>query len=197
MELMGTRSWQISWGTGNVVRHALYVRDALTLSVAPEIPALIPPVAVAVPDEVDQVRVAGEWPGWWADVLSFVADDPGDQRERYASFPMRPESPALAGRPAIRAALAVLVPLAAQHFRRPTPEGTVRGRGRNIGELVEAREIVLGRKARPFRLVVTEMPVDGLVWHRVANHHVLVSARFAADDQRCDAALGDLIAELA
>jgi hypothetical protein len=56
---------------------------------------------------------------------------------------------------------------------------------------------VLGRKARPFRLVVTEIPVDGLVWHRVASRHVLVLARFAADGRRRDAALGELIAELA
>jgi hypothetical protein len=36
-----------------------------------------------------------------------------------------------------------------------------------------------------------------LVWRRVTEQHVLVSARFAEDDTRCSAALKEIIAELA
>jgi hypothetical protein len=107
VQVAGTQSWQIRWGDDNAVSLALYLRDALDLPVASELPPVIPPIAVVVPDEVDRAAVAGEWPGWWADVLSFVAHGPEDSRERFASCPARPDSPALAGRPAIRAALAV------------------------------------------------------------------------------------------
>ena len=190
MQFRGTQSWQISWGDGNVVGLALYLRDALALPAAPEIPPLTP--AVAPTDAVDRPRIAAEWPGWWADVLAFEGGGPDDPRERFALLPMRPESPALAARPAIRAALSVLGPQAAQHPRPRRPGGS-----RTIGDIVRAREAELGRVARPFRLVVTELSVDGSLWHRVADRHVLVSTQFAADDTRCAAALKEIVAELA
>ncbi|MFI9386182.1 hypothetical protein [Kutzneria sp. NPDC052558] len=191
MQFSGTPSWQVSWGDGNFVRVALYLRDALALPAAPEIPPLVP--SVAVTDVVDRTAVAAEWPGWWADVLDFASgNNIGDPRR---SLPVLPHSPALVARPALRAALDALGPQAAQHPRpRRTPGAAP---SRRIGEFVTAREAELGRKARPFRLAVTELSVDGLLWHRAAVHHVLVSTRFASDEALCAGALREIIAELA
>ena len=188
MHFRGTRSWQVSWGDGGVARIALYLRDALALPAAPEIPPLTPPVpAIEVPD---QAAVAAEWTGWWEEVLNFAAS-PDDPRERHRLLPVRPDSPALVDRPAIQAALDTLGPRAAQH---PRPGRSSR---RDIGGIVRSREAELGRPARPFRLVVTELSVDGLLWHRVTEQHVLVSTRFAEDDERCAAALREIVADLA
>jgi hypothetical protein len=189
MRFRGTQSWQVSWGDGGIARTALYLRDALSLPAAPEIPPLIPAVAAA--DGVDRAAVAAQWPGWWADVLAFLSGGPDDPRERHLLLPVRPDSPALAARPAIRAALDVLGPLAARHPRPRRPQR------RDIAGIVRAREAKLGRPARPFRLVVTELSVDGLVMHRVSDRHLLVSTRFAEDEPRCRAALTEIIAELA
>ena len=193
MQYRGTQSWQVSWGDGNFVRIALYLRDALKLPAAPEIPPLTP--AVTVTDAVDQAAVAAEWPGWWADVLDFASGGPDDPREQHLLLPVLPDSPALVARPAIRAALDVLGPQATQHPRPRRPRGKSGARG--IGGIVRAREAEMGRAARPFRLTVTELSVDGSVWHRVAGQHVLVSTQFAADETRCAAALTEIIAELA
>jgi hypothetical protein len=190
MQYRGTQSWQVSWGDGNFVRIALYLRDALELPAAPEIPPLTP--AVTVTDAVDRAAVAAEWPGWWADVLDFASGSPDDPRAQHLLLPVLPGSPALVARPAIRAALDVLGPQAAQHPRPRRPGGS-----RAIGDIVRAREAELGRAARPFRLTVTELSVDGSLWHRVADRHVLVSSQFAADDTRCAEALKEIVAELA
>jgi hypothetical protein len=188
VHLRGTQSWQVSWGDGGVVRIALYLRDALALPAVSEIPPLTPPVPAT--EAVDRAAVAAEWPGWWAAVLDFASSS-DDPRERHRLLPVRPDSPALVDRPAIRAALDALGPLAAQHPRPGRPPR------RDIGEIVRAREAELGRPARPFRLVVTELSVDGLLWHRITEQHVLVSTPFAEDDERCSAALKEIVAELA
>ncbi len=193
MRFSGTESWRISWGDGNFVRVALYLRDALALPAAPEVPPLVPSVPAA--DVADRAAVAAEWPGWWADVLDFASGGEGDPRDRVRSLPVLPDSPALVARPAIRAALDLLGPQASQHPRPRRTPGSAGGR--NIGEIVKAREAELGRKARPFRLAITELSVDGLLWHRVSDHHVIVSTQFSGDDTLCDAALREIVAELA
>lgn len=189
MQFRGTQSWQIRWGTGNVVQMALYLRDALAVPAALEIPPLIPPVPTT--DELDRAAVAAEWPGWWAEVLAFVGDSSDHPRDQHLRLPVRPDSPALVDRPAIRNALDVLGPRSNHH---PQPR---RPSNQPIGDVVRAREAELGRPARPFRLVVTELPVDGLLWHRVTEQHVLVSTSFAEDGERCSAALKEIVAELA
>ena len=66
MKFAGRESWQVRHGTDHAVSVALYVRDALALSVDtdPEIPLLDPPVPVHIPDGVDRAAVQREWPGW-------------------------------------------------------------------------------------------------------------------------------------
>ncbi|MCP2169686.1 hypothetical protein [Goodfellowiella coeruleoviolacea] len=53
-----------------------------------------------------------------------------------------------------------------------------------------------GHRARPFRLVITEIPVAGVICHRLAPDHLLISGRFRADEAACRAALRALLAEL-
>ncbi|MFC0547480.1 hypothetical protein [Kutzneria chonburiensis] len=189
MQFRGIQSWQVSWGTGYVVQLALYLRDALAVPAAPEVPPLTPPVPTT--DELDRAAVAAEWPGWWADVLAFVGDRSDNQRDQHLRLPIWPGSPALVDRPAIQAALDVLGPRANHHPQPPRPSN------QRIGDIVRAREAELGRPARPFRLVVTELPVEGLLWYRITEQHVLVSSSFAEDDERCSAALKEIVAELA
>jgi hypothetical protein len=196
VELAGSRSWRIAWGDDLAAVTALYVRDALALSVS-ELPLLDPPVPVSAPDGVDREAVAREWPGWWADALARVVADWSEPRERFLSMPVRPESPALAARPAIRAAVEIFSLDASRYRDALKPRGGPPPHTRGIGDLVRAREAELGRKARPFRLTVTELPLDGLVWHRRTPEHVLISTRFAMDGERRDTALREIIAELA
>jgi hypothetical protein len=106
VQFRGTQSWQVSWGTGYVVQLALYLRDALALPAAPEVPPLTPPVPIT--DELDRAAVAAEWPGWWADVLAFVGDSLDNRPDQHLRLPVRPDAPALVDRPAIRAALDLL-----------------------------------------------------------------------------------------
>src|SRR5438445_3256597 len=94
MRFGGTPSWQVRWGDGYAVAVALYLRDALALSAAPEIPPLVP--SVPVTDAVDRPGVAAAWPGWWAEVLAFTAGDADDPRARHAMLPLLPASPPLA-----------------------------------------------------------------------------------------------------
>jgi hypothetical protein len=48
------------------------------------------------------------------------------------------------------------------------------------GEVVRDLERELGRPARPFRFVFTEVRLRGEVWQPLADRHVLVSTRFMA-----------------
>ncbi len=200
MRFAGSQSWQLRWGDDRAVNAALYLRDALALSVhtEPDIPLLTPPVPVSVPAGVDRAAVTREWPAWWSDVLAHQGAEPiGSPEEQFASWPDVPGSPALTGRPAIRAALAAFEPEFGPYANRlktwvaPPPHTA------GIGDLVRAKEAELGRKARPFRLVVTELPVAGLFWHRLSTEHVLLSVSFAQDTARRDAALRKVLDEVA
>ncbi len=202
MRMAGTQSWQVHQGTELAVDMALYIRDTLALSVTtePDIPLLDPGVPVYVPDTVDRAAVTREWPDWWADVLATVAEDHTEnRREWFETYPSRLESPALRHRPAIRVALRAFEQAAARHFAglQQQHQGIPRSPDFNIGHLVRAREAELGRRAYPFRLVITELSVDGLFLHRQAPHHALISARLARDIPRRDEALTKIVAELA
>lgn len=203
MRLAGTQSWQVRWGDDLAVNIALYLRDTLALSVTtdPDIPLLIPSVPVYVPAGIDRAAVTQEWPGWWTDVLAYArAEDTGEPRDRFSRYPIQPGSPALANRPALRTAVTAFEPIAGPYFGEWKREMIAAGpgaRGNLAGDLVRARETELGRRARPFRLTITELPVAGKMWHRLTDDHVLVSAAFAADPAVCTPALRGLITELA
>jgi hypothetical protein len=174
-------SWTVWSGTDGAVELALFVRDAFALPVGePALPGLDPPVPVLAVDEVDRVAAAAEWPGWWADILEYrryLLTAPPGVHPDLDSYPAVETSPALAGRPAVRAAIAALTE-PVQRYQAglgfEVPSSMLEG------EVVRELERERGRPARPFRFVFTEVHVQGEIWHSVADRHVLVSTRFMA-----------------
>ncbi|MFI9008500.1 hypothetical protein ACIGNX_14840 [Actinosynnema sp. NPDC053489] len=189
MRFAGRESWQVSHGTNHAVNTALFVRDTLALSVetVPELPGLDPSVPVVVPPGVDRAASAEEWLGWWADVLDHArAELPG-------GAPDDPAGPSLRVRPALRAAVLALRQAAVEYGER-----YVASRGAlPIGEVVRGVEGRIGRYVRPFRLVITEVPVQGLVWERMTGTHVIASQRFLDDPARSAPALRAVVESLA
>jgi hypothetical protein len=180
MQFAGRESWQVSRGSSLPVDVALYLRDVLALSVdtQPFVPSLDPPVPVAVPAGVDRAAVTREWPGWWADILEWCRTDVGslEPRERLRTVPVADTSPALAHRPALRAALAVLTEPAARYqsalARPPVPPDLA------VNEVVDELERELGRRVKPFRFRITEVRVRESMWEPLTATHVLAAQRF-------------------
>lgn len=189
MRFAGRESWQVSHGTSQTVNTALFVRDTLALSVetVPELPGLDPSVPVVVPAGIDRAGAAEEWLGWWADVLDYArAELPG-------AAPDDPTGTSLQVRPALRAAVLALGDAAAEYDHRyVTSRGAL-----PIGEVVRGVEGRLGRYVRPFRLVITEVPVQGMVWERMTETHVIASQRFLVDPTRSAPALRAVVESLA
>jgi hypothetical protein len=188
----------VRWGSEHAVDLALYVRDALALSVDtdPALPQLEPSVPISVPTGVDRDVVRQQWPDWWAEVLAYPrSEPPEDPQEQLASHPGNESSPSLIGRPELRTAVQALNRPAAEYVAEQVNHTTPRFSG--VGEIVRELEAERGRKARPFRLTVTEARVAGVIWHRLTADHVLISTRFRDDDAACRAALHTLLAELA
>ncbi len=189
MRFAGRESWQVSHGTSQAVNTALFIRDTLALSVdtVPELPGLDPSVPVVVPSGVDRVAAAEEWLGWWADVLDHArADLPG-------GAPDDPAGASLQIRPGLRTAVQALGAAAVEYGQRH-----VQSRGAlPIGEVVRGVEDRIGRYVKPFRLVITEVPVQGLVWERMTETHVIASQRFLSDPARSAPALRTVVESLA
>jgi hypothetical protein len=181
MRFAGRESWIVSSGTDHAADLALFVRDALALPLdEPALPGLDPPVPVLSVDGVDRAAVAAEWLGWWADILEFcrypLTSPPGTHPD-LESYPAVETSPALAGRSALRAAIAALTEPVRRYqagFGFEIPSSMLEG------EVVRDLERELGRRARPFRFVFTEVRVQGEVWQPLTDQHVLVSTRFMA-----------------
>ncbi len=189
MRFAGRESWQVSHGTNQTVNTALFIRDTLALSVetVPELPGLDPSVPVVVPPGVDRAAAAEEWLGWWADVLDHA------RAELPSSAPDDPTGPSLQIRPALRAAVLALGAAAVEYDHRyATSRGAL-----PIGEVVRGVETRIGRYVRPFRLVITEVPVQGLVWERMTDSHVIASQRFLSDPARSAPALREVVESLA
>jgi hypothetical protein len=179
MQPAGGGSWRVDHVDEAVVDLALYVRDSLALSddVLPVVPNLAPSVAVTVPAGVDRHAVVEEWPGWWADLLQWCRDQAPDKPpERDQNWPPSDLAPVLAGRPALRDALAVFKEPAARHRSaanraRPRPTSL-------LGEVVGELEQELGREANPFHLVITEVCVNEPMWAPLTPTRVLASTGF-------------------
>ncbi|MEV0676818.1 hypothetical protein AB0I60_09860 [Actinosynnema sp. NPDC050436] len=190
MRFAGRESWQVSHGTNHSVNTALFLRDTLALSVdtVPELPGLDPSVPVFVPPGVDRAGAAEEWLGWWADVLDHA------RTEQAAPTPVDPDGPSLGARPCLRAAVIALRGPAAEYERLHA------GRSPGalpIGEVVRGVENRLGRYVKPFRLAITAVSVQGLVWERMTGSHVIASDRFLNDPARCAPALRTVVEDLA
>ncbi|GAA4537945.1 hypothetical protein [Amycolatopsis samaneae] len=214
MRLENTTSWRVGWTSESVVDVALYVRDALALSVedGPVLPPVEPDVPVHIPPGLDRAAVQREWAAWWDELLaSLRARDDPDPRGRHRRAGLEADT-------ATRHAIEYFTASASRHFASsrgpalrgagdrsgeggtPWAPGFYRRQivaGERLGQLVREAEVRLGRRAYPFRLSVIEISVAGPVWLRVAEDQVLVSSRFAENGPLLEAALCEVIDDLA
>ncbi|HET6710889.1 hypothetical protein [Amycolatopsis sp.] len=214
MRLENTTSWRAGWSSENEVDVALYIRDALALSVSEGqvLPPVEPQVPVHVPPGVDRAAVQAQWADWWVDLLAFLRNredpDPRSARARYGRTALAPGS-------AMRQAVDFFAPAAARHFANargpalrgahepsggtPWAPGFYRRQivaGERLGQLVREAEVRQGRRAYPFRLNVIEISVAGSIWLRTAEDQLLVSSRLAEDGPGLEAVLREVIEEL-
>lgn len=163
---------------------ALYVRDSLALSVdvEPHVPGLDPSLPVQVPLGTDRAAVTAEWPGWWADAL--------DACVRGAETAAPENAEALLTRPASRAAVLALKPGIEQLHRAHSPAELP------IGDVLSGVTPRIGRWTQSVELHIAEVPVDGLLWERIAPAHVLASTRFLNDPARTAPALRAVLEDL-
>ncbi|RSM89677.1 hypothetical protein DMH04_06825 [Kibdelosporangium aridum] len=195
MHLGGTPSWRVGYGSSLAVDFALFIRDTLALSVdtRPHVPSLEPVLPVAVPDGVDRAAIEAEWPGWWDDVLEWAREEvPAQQALTMA--PMVETAPALANRPALRAAVAALTVPAARYHAEVSK--TFVSSPLPINDVVQSVERELGRPVRPFSLVITQVRVSEPMWEPLTETHVLASHRFT-DSNAVVPALHEIISPLA
>jgi hypothetical protein len=163
---------------------ALYVRDSLALSVDTEfhVPGLVPSLPVLVPAGVDRAAVTREWPGWWKDALEACTR---------GAEPAQPENAeALLTRPACHAAVMALKTGIEELHRVQSPAALP------IGDVLRGIESRIGRWAQSVELHIAEVPVDGLLWERIAPAHVLASTRFLNDPARTAPALRAVLEDL-
>jgi hypothetical protein len=174
----------ISHGVSLGLLAALYVRDTLALSVdvEPHVPGLEPSLPVQVPGGVDRAAVTAEWPGWWADAL--------DACTRGVEALVPEDAEALLTRPASRAAVLALKPGIESLHRVQSPVALP------IGDVLRGIESRIGRWAQSVELHIVEVPVDGLLWERIAPAHVLASTRFLNDPARTAPALRAVLEDL-
>lgn len=214
VQLENTTSWRARWSSETEIDVALFIRDALALSVSEGqvLPPVEPQVPVHIPPEVDRAAVQAQWADWWNDLLSFLRGrddpDPRSPRNRYGR-------PALAHDSAMRQAIEYFTPVAARHFANargpalrgagvpsggtPWAPGFYRRQivaGERLGQLVREAEVRQGRRAYPFRLNVIEISVAGSICLRTAEDQLLVSSRFAEDGPGLEAKLREVITEL-
>jgi hypothetical protein len=192
---------------------ALYVRDAAGLEVVadPPVPPLEP--AVARSNEAPPVAAAVQWPAWWRDLVAGEAamqhgiEAAGGGREAVRVMAARhmafgpPDFAGLSGSPDLRE-------LVASHFHDaeawsgPSKRefcDRSRARDRALLETHLVHEVArgLGRKARPFRLQVSVLPVAGAQHWRVAEDHVLATRDLYFDAPAWRRALEPIVSELA
>lgn len=179
MSPAGSPSWLIRIQSPYNLLIGLYVRDAAGL--CPPSWAGLPRLDPAVEVRAELAPLVGpeaseQWARWWQGELArqegpergFFAPDAAfgdgldldalvraclDDARRWASARSREEADAH------------------QHGTYPDAEG----------DLVRTVEAEVGRKARPFELEVTELPVAGAFGRRVRPGHVLVSRSLRAD----------------
>ncbi|MFF0148573.1 hypothetical protein ATK36_3490 [Amycolatopsis sulphurea] len=197
MRLGDTTSWRVYWGSDQGIDLALYLRDVLALPVAEGqlLPPVEPAVPVHVPPALDRASVQAGWPGWWNGLLEALRCR-GESR-----VPRRRGIPSPGDGSAIDLAAQHFAQAAARHFADARRPAAFHRRqivaGDRLGQLVRETELELGRRARPFRLSVLEIPVAGRVWLRTAEEQLLVSSRLAEDVPALEQAMRTLIRSLA
>jgi hypothetical protein len=199
MQVAGRESWRMACGEPRLLLLALYVRDAAGIGAVadPPVPRLDPPVPRAA--EAAPPAASAQWTAWWRRLLvsepevgrAVEAAGGGQASLRaLASYRRRfipPDFEGLRESPELRdlvarhhaAADAWIEARARESFAR----SAARGGSRVEWEAVRDAERRLGRRARPFRLQVSVLPVLGDHCWRVGDEHLLVTrARHWAPD---------------
>lgn len=195
MRYAETSSWQIRIGPAQGLLIGLFVRDAAGLRSHTDIdlPPLVPTVELRAglallsgPDASEQ------WARWWNGELhqdsenrrTFCAPDAkfGDGRELDALT---------------RECHDDAVRWSADRCREHADMMTEGDRPDIEGNLVREVERELGRKARPFELSITELPVAGAAGWRIRPEHALVSRALWEDPAAYRQWLTPVIRELA
>ncbi len=179
MRFAGSSSWQVRIDTPHALLIGLFVRDAAGLRPRTDldVPRLVPAVDVREgPAPSVGTQASEQWARWWRRQL--LQQDSGDR-----GF-FRPDARFGDG--------SELGALTREYFddavrwssdrKRERADARNRAHRRGIErDLVRTVEEELGRKAHPFELLVTELPVDGAVGRHVARGHVVVSQALRAD----------------
>ncbi|NUS13774.1 MAG: hypothetical protein HOY69_20610, partial [Streptomyces sp.] len=179
MRYSGQPSWQMWVSSPQGLLVGLYVREAAGMrpATAVDLPPLDPPVELraglaplAVPE------AARQWVRWWEGEL---ARQEGPERGFFAP-----------DRRFDGEELGALVHACYDDAHRwaalschDEDQAHLDGEGGSgaEGDLVRAVEAELGRKARPFRLTVTQLPLADAVGWRPSPHHLLVSRALRSD----------------
>lgn len=183
---------------------ALYLREAAGLDIAADV--IVPPLEPRVPIHAALAPYATEQAATqWLDAWDAMLDDQPDS----AGIPPVFTEP-LAGLPdALRSLAVAAMPAARAWFNDRKREdldalrasggrpGRRMGVGLGIGDLVRRAEGEQGRRAVPFNLRISLLPVTGAWARRVRSGHVLISRELCEDDDACRAFLEPVIRELA
>jgi hypothetical protein len=192
--------WQASEGMPQPLMTALYLRDAAGLDV--RVDTVVPPLEPAVDLDAGLAMYATEqaardWAAWWetffdtrAELLgpSMVVLDPilatevgidllrlieagYDDSQRWLSDQARA--------------------YAQERVREPHSDRVL------IADVTREAERRLGRRAAPFRLRISILPVEGVWGRRVRSEHVLVSRHLRADTEAFRAFIEPVIDDLA
>jgi len=193
----GSTSWRIEIDEPQPLVIGLFVRDVAGLTSRH---AWLPHAAPATPRANDEgpEDAAGQWDLWWDQALRNDRDMHGQsQAQISASFWIPPNFESLQWAPELQGVVA-------RHFSEavawsndrqrehvelmigtPDPRRFHRGRRGGHGpvhtNLVADLERDLGRRARHFRLRITEIPVAGKELWALDPHHVLITAGLLGD----------------
>lgn len=200
MSFTGESSWRASEGMPQPLMTALYLRDAAGLDV--RVDTVVPPLEPRVeldarlaPHATEQA--ARDWSWWWESFL--------DPHPELSGLPPVLRDPILAaevsgdlrrlidaGYDDAQAWLSERSRLYAQErVRGPRSERIL------ITHITRAVEQRLGRRAAPFNLRISVLPVEGVWARRVRPAHVLVSNALRTDGDAFRAFVEPVIEELA
>ncbi|MFC4034405.1 hypothetical protein ACFO3J_23425 [Streptomyces polygonati] len=195
MRYAGSSSWLMRIGSPQGLLIGLFVRDAAGLHprTVIDVPRLVPAVELradlaplAVPE------ASAQWARWWEREL---ARQGGRELRSFAPDAGFGDGREFGG--LVRECLRDAVRWCTDRSREETDALTRGDPHPHEGDLVRLVEEEIGRKARPFELQVTELPVEGSVGWRVSSDHVVVSRALRADPAAYRDWLTPVVRELA
>jgi hypothetical protein len=173
----------------------LFVRDAAGMQppTVIDLPRLDPVVELrAVLAPLAVTAASEQWAGWWEREM---ARQEGHDRGFFAPDARFGDGEEL---DALVEACRDDAARWASDIGREALDANLRAGPRGVeGDVVDQVEAGLGRKARPFDLLITELPLAGALGWRVSTHHVLVTRALRADRAGYSRWLSPVVRELA